>query len=280
MVPDTLYQLVNEVLHPYPDATLIDLRIGLRYTAVVMEIGIENRSPSCGLAATILPEHSVNNGCCCCNVPGPCIGKTIKELLSMLTFSDPLHRTILLGICNAVLCADSNEQSCSNKQTLHGKDVKDKKNIIVDLCQGRTVAMVGFFKPVAQRLFGSVASLGIMEKNMHRHEEVSSLGAILETVDQLSDYETVIITATTLINDTFSTLLSHCPNAGTIILMGPSTPLAPQFFRRTCPTLTVLSGRTITDTNDVLRVVSQGGGTPELSPSTRKIDIVLKKETV
>lgn len=273
---DILRLLAHEVITPHSDAILLDVRIGLRYTAVVVGSGADDRPPSCGLAATILPGHSFNDGCCCCSVPGPCMGKRIGEVLPMLDLDDHLHRTILLALCNAILCADIDERSMNERPGFSAVNREDRKNILIQRCEGKSVAMIGFFRPVARQLSGHVNSLGIMERNTFRHKEASTLGVLIETLGQLTAYETVIITATTLINDTFDDVLRQCTYARTIILMGPSTPLAPRFFRRQYPTVTALAGRTITDIEGTLRAVSQGGGTPELWQVTKKIDVVLE----
>jgi uncharacterized protein (DUF4213/DUF364 family) len=56
-----------------------------------------------------------------------------------------------------------------------------------------------------------------------------------------------------------------------VALLGPSTPLLPEAFTGT--PVSWLSGIWITRAMEVLRVVSEGGGTREFSPFSRKVNI-------
>jgi uncharacterized protein (DUF4213/DUF364 family) len=56
-----------------------------------------------------------------------------------------------------------------------------------------------------------------------------------------------------------------------VVLLGPSTPLVSEVFLGT--PVTWLSGIRLTHPTGVLRVVSEGGGTPEFLPFSRKVNI-------
>jgi hypothetical protein len=77
-----------------------------------------------------------------------------------------------------------------------------------------------------------------------------------------------------LLNHTFDGLLALASRAREICVMGPSTPLLPEFF---CARgVTLLAGRQITDADAILRIVSEAGGTKRFGKVSKKVHIVLK----
>jgi len=55
------------------------------------------------------------------------------------------------------------------------------------------------------------------------------------------------------------------------VLLGPSTPFMPEVFRR--HGVTMLSGLQVVDAAQVLRVVSEGGGTRQFGRAARKVSL-------
>jgi uncharacterized protein (DUF4213/DUF364 family) len=87
----------------------------------------------------------------------------------------------------------------------------------------------------------------------------------------------VIISATTLINETFDEIVAHTMSAREVILLGPSTPLLPEAFEGT--PLTYLAGIQIIDRRKTLAIVSEGGGTRRLTKlgTVRKVVVPLRR---
>jgi len=75
----------------------------------------------------------------------------------------------------------------------------------------------------------------------------------------------VILTATTLINQTFDPITRHIGGAREAVLVGPSTPILPDIFEKT--PITYLAGIEMIDGKKSLQIVSEGGGTPRLMNS-------------
>jgi uncharacterized protein (DUF4213/DUF364 family) len=59
-----------------------------------------------------------------------------------------------------------------------------------------------------------------------------------------------------------------------VIIMGPSTPLLPAVFDQT--PFTHLGGAIIADSMRVMKIISEGGGTPALRPYLRFVNLNLK----
>jgi len=73
----------------------------------------------------------------------------------------------------------------------------------------------------------------------------------------------VAITATTLINRTFDSLLVLCRPDAKVLLLGPSTPLSPILFEHG---LDVLSGSVVEDIDAILPLIRQGATFKQMRP--------------
>lgn len=84
-----------------------------------------------------------------------------------------------------------------------------------------------------------------------------------------------LITSTALITESLDALLEAATRCRVVALLGPSTPLLPDAFAGT--PVTWLSGIRVIHPREVLRVVSEGGGTREVSPFSRKVNIPIPR---
>ena len=84
-----------------------------------------------------------------------------------------------------------------------------------------------------------------------------------------------IITATTLLNNTFEEIINLLGTPRAVAIMGPSTPLMPAIFRNT--PVTHLGGAVVADSARVMRIISEGGGTPALRPYLRFVNLILNR---
>jgi uncharacterized protein (DUF4213/DUF364 family) len=128
------------------------------------------------------------------------------------------------------------------------------------------VGMVGYFGPLVEPLRKSAKALHIIERRSGLEKSILPEQA---AGDILPRCQIVILTATSLLNRTLDGLLNHCGSAREIVLLGPSTPLLPNIFAPRGVTL--LLGVEVIDPVQAMRVISEGGGTHQLSYATRKI---------
>ena len=138
-----------------------------------------------------------------------------------------------------------------------------------NLQPGEKVAMVGLFAPLVKRIEATGAILTVIEKNPERLE-------ILSPDDRqkaLKECDVAIITATTLLNNTFEEMINLLGSPRLVAMMGPSTPLVPEIFRDTC--VKHLGGAVVKDSARVLQIISEGGGTPALRPYLRFVNLLL-----
>lgn len=227
---------------------IADVRIGLGYTAVLTESG------SAGLAYT--PREELGRGCSVLSGERPLAGRDATELLAYLKSADTLERAIGLATVNALVRMDEVQD------TFVG-DILD----VLALKPGDRVGMVGYFGPLVSRVESQVASLTVFERG---RGWTAGVQPAERAVDLLPTCTVALITSTTLITESLDALLEAAAGCRVVALLGPSTPLLSKAFAGT--PVTWLSGIVVTHPLEVLRVVSEGGGTREFSPFVRKVN--------
>lgn len=227
--------ILSEILHTLPDGDVRDVRIGLHWTAVVVETGGVLR---CGLSATLFTPHGHDQGP---DIPGA--GQleyaSGRELAELALSSHPTQASLGVAAINALLPHWSHLWTDDNAEeviALHG--------------EGKRVVLVGRF-PFVPRLRQRVGELLVLEQDPGPDDLPAEQAA-----EVLPGAEVVAITGMTLINNTLEGLLGLCSPEAFVILLGPSTPLTPLLFDHG---VDVLSGSVVTDIEPVLRTVSQGG---------------------
>ncbi|MCS7131890.1 MAG: DUF364 domain-containing protein, partial [Hadesarchaea archaeon] len=83
-----------------------------------------------------------------------------------------------------------------------------------------------------------------------------------------------LITGTAVVNKTIDHLLELARNAREVAVLGPSTPLAGEVFKR--HGVTLLSGMVVEEPQKALKIISQGGGVRELKKVARKVTLDLR----
>ncbi|MEM4978977.1 MAG: DUF364 domain-containing protein, partial [Candidatus Nezhaarchaeales archaeon] len=80
-----------------------------------------------------------------------------------------------------------------------------------------------------------------------------------------------IITGTTLANGTIDRLLELSKNARDVVLVGPTASTLPDpLFKHG---VTIIGGVRVIDSEKVIQVVSEGGGTPSLKEACKQVVI-------
>ncbi len=244
--------LRDEILEQLPASAAnhyaTDIRIGLGYTAVCLQDG------RCGLAYTL---HEQEYECCSVvHEAGTLAGRSVIELAQYLKSSDTTACAIGLAAINAAIDPpqDAVESDILQMLPLEAED---------------TVGMIGYFGPLVDQLRKRCRALHIFERRAD-----PALGVLPESATReiLPQCDIVILSATTLLNHTIDGLLDLCRSAREIALLGPSTPFLPAVFRR--HGVTILSGLQVVDAPQILRVVSEAGGTRQFGRAARKLTLL------
>lgn len=253
LTPGTiLTRLYERLLPAAKNRRIADLRVGLSYVGVKLDNG------AAGLAA-VLPDTKPG-GCTVLKEAGTYAGSAAVDLLKYLVDErTALHRAIGLATANALVVFP--EDKTEDREATTYFDLKPREK----------VAMVGLFAPLVERIRATGALLTIIEKNPDRLE-------ILSPDDKrraLKECDVAIVTATTLLNNTFEETVALLGSPRRVALMGPSTPLLPGIFADT--PVTHLGGAVAADSARILQVISEGGGTPALRPYLRFVNLLIGK---
>ncbi len=230
-------RLYDELQHKSVDIGVEDIRIGLGY------VGVKLGSKRLGLAAVL--RHELSPGCTTINKAGTLRGRTASELLTYLVAGrNPLDKAIGLATANAL--------------TEHNDTLGEDTISLLHLTDRDHVVMVGLFGPLVQKIRSTGAELSIIERDPARMKIADEQ----EKKYMLQKCSVAIITATTLMTDTLEEILNSMGEPRRVVLLGPSTPLCSNVFEDTI--VTHLGGSSVIDSDKILQIISEGGGTPAM----------------
>ena len=255
--PGVILNRLYERLEAFAKSRKIaDLRIGLGYIGVRLDNG------STGIAAVLF--DALPHGCTVVSAAGNFAGSPATDLLQYLVAGkNPLEIAIGLATANALIEPPPAESMDDREATTY-----------LNLQKGVKVAMVGLFAPLVDRIRATGAELTVIEKNSARMEILGDA----EKKDVLKSCDVAIITATTLLNNTFEETINLLGTPRAVAIMGPSTPLMPAIFHNT--PVTHLGGAVVADSARVMQIISEGGGTPTLRPYLRFVNLILNRTTI
>ena len=246
-------ELIESALTWNSQERVVDIRVGLGYTAVKLESG------KSGVACML--RHRLGKGTCSL-LPqaGTLAGIEVRQAISLFGSQNVVEASIGLATLNALI--DWTEEATSSK---------DELVELLHINQRDRVGMVGHIAPVVNSIRQYANDCVVFDEGKLGQEGITATTQQSEILPQCN---VVILSATSLLNHTFDALLTLASGAREICVMGPSTPLLPDVFR--ARGVTLLAGRQITDANQLLRIVSEAGGTKRFGNVTKKVNIVLK----
>lgn len=230
-----------------------DIRVGLGYTAVKLKSGKTG-------VACMLRHRLEKEGCSLLPHAGTLAGIEAERAILFLLSQNVVEASIGLAALNAVIDWKGNAGSSN-----------DELVALLHIGKNDMVGMVGDIPPVLNAIRQQANNCVVFDEGKSEQEGITETTRESEILPQC---DVVILSATSLINHTFDSLLIQASEAREICVIGPSTPLAPDVFRPRGVTL--LSGRRITDADLLLRIVSEAGGTRRFGMASKKINITLK----
>jgi uncharacterized protein (DUF4213/DUF364 family) len=228
-------KLMKDVITTLPDGPVRDVRVGVFWTAVVVEVAGQLH---CGLASTLRLEDHHHGGGAAVNEAGRLMQQSARELAE-LTHSDSLiEASIGMAAINALLPKQMGawiDLNAAHVIARHGAD--------------KSVAVVGHF-PFIPWLRDRVGKLSVLELRPQAGDVPAEAAE-----DVIPQADVLAITGTTLINRTFEGLMALRRPEALVLVLGPSTPLSPVLFEYD---VDIISGAVVEDIASVLRAVSQG----------------------
>ena len=250
---DQTLECAKEIL----GARVLDLKIERAVVGLFFS-GVKLSGGACGLSYT--PLKSLSGAVCCPSqasvMPdsGNIAGKSVRYLLRDLGSAAPLKKTLALAALNAL------GRACFDKITAD-YDVKFGADPFEQLRieRGSFNVVVGALVPYIKTLMKNGADFKILEldKSTLKQAELPFYLPASEAASVVPRADNVIITATTLINDTLDGLLRLKKSGAKLVLVGPTTPLLPQaLFERG---VDFAGGTLVRDADAVLDIIAQAG---------------------
>jgi uncharacterized protein (DUF4213/DUF364 family) len=246
VIIDELLELLAETAQ---QRVIRDVRIGLGYTAVVLDDG------ACGLAYTFRDE--VEEGCSVLQQAGTVAGRSALSVAAWAKALDAVTAAVGVATLNALIEPPANALEADVR-----KLIRVRPNDVA--------GMVGYFGPLVSFLRDRAARLHIFERRPAPEPDVHPAWTAPML---LPECDVVLITSASLVTRALDGLLECAVKARELVLLGPSTPMLPELFAKR--RVTLLSGVHVVDSASLLKVVSEGGGTQKFGTAVRKLALRL-----
>ena len=206
--------------------------------------------------------------------PGKLRGRKAASLLDEAVEATGIRRALGIAVLNALAQAASERQGNPDADLLSDVDAFDAAEIRAD----EKAVVVGAFAPFLRALRKIGADYLVLEKDPGTLKPVempfvrdASLAA-----EVVPHADVLLITGTTLINDTLDGLLDLAKPTARVVVVGPTVTMVPDaFFSRGC---TILGGVVIDDPDAFLDVIAEGGsGYHFFGRSARKVTLRRKR---
>jgi uncharacterized protein (DUF4213/DUF364 family) len=245
--------------------------IGLFFTGVKLDNGIA------GASAT--PLRSIPEAVCCPSsamampFPGKLRGRLAKDLLREVAAPGGIRRAVGVATMNALAELCWQRRPASDVELRVGVDAYDAAAIR----SGERVVVVGAFVPFLKALKRARQAFTVLEMDAAtlKPDELRYFRPAHEADQVLPDAEVVLITGTTLLNDTLENLLALCSPDARVVMVGPTVGLLPDAFLRRG--VDVLGGVRVTAPDTFLDTLAEGGsGYHFFGRSAEKVVLVRK----
>jgi uncharacterized protein (DUF4213/DUF364 family) len=179
------------------------------------------------------------------------------KILENPDFTNYHHRIIINAWVNAF---------ANNSVTPSGtNDIFDA----IDFTRFEHVVMVGYFGSLSKKLMDIGINLSVFDLN----EEDKPVEPLKNLASGIQKADAVILTATSISNNTFNELVGIVSTNSKVFILGPSTPLSTFMFSN--PVISGLFGARFEPfDHEVLQAIEQGGGTRSFLGRMQKIYIL------
>jgi uncharacterized protein (DUF4213/DUF364 family) len=227
------------------------LCLGLGYTVVVTSDG------GIGIAYTYFEDKK---SCMVLNDTADYEGRPASALLEKIKSNATIERSMALALINALNYQHALQLPEDDKNEILFEQFKIKK--------GTKVAMVGYFGPLIKRFEQREAVLDILDQSR-------GLGRIEDFYKKLKNWADVLfLTSTSILNNSTEEILANVQDNVQTLMLGPSTPMVAGAFDHL--TVHMLAGTVPLDSENIIKAVRHGMGTPVLHRFSRKSYLELK----
>jgi len=220
----------------FDPSKIAQISTGEKYTAVLFSDGSLGVSANLGVKVnTSLSEY-----------------QTIK-------INEHAHRIVLNAYFNAWFTSENDN--------LEEGDIFQ----VIDFRKFNNITMVGFFKPIVEKFEKAEIPLHIFDYRKE-HEKLLPMSEQLKSISQA---DSIILTSTSLANNTFSDIVNASNNNCEIYLLGPSSIVTEELFN--FRNIKIIFGSKFNNNDTrVLKIIEENGGTRSFSKYTKKVFLTRK----
>ncbi|ABA88040.1 protein of unknown function DUF364 [Syntrophotalea carbinolica DSM 2380] len=153
--------------------------------------------------------------------PDEIVGKTADEIMSWLLTEDTLKKTAGLAVLNAL-----SQDFLNTNPGAYRLDTESDLFDILRLDKSSRVGVVGFFRPMMDKLVEKAGEVVVVELSEDLREG-SHPFTMTDDPEALRGCDKILITATTVLNDSLLTVIPHCIDAAFVAMMGPTAGFLP-----------------------------------------------------
>ena len=245
---------IGEILADDLDRITVErAAVGLFFTGVKLNTG------AAGACAT--PLRSIPEAVCCPSsamampFPGKLRGRPVRDLLRETEAVGGLRRAVGVATMNAL--ADM----CWERHATRGIELRTGVDAYDAACiqPGENVVVVGAFAPFLKSLKRARQQFTVLEMDPAtlKPDELPYFRPADQADAVLPSADVVLITGTTLVNDTLEHLLALCRPTARVVVVEPTVGLLPDAFLRRG--VDVLGGIRVTAPDAFLDVLAEGG---------------------
>ncbi len=247
-------QYIEEVLGGELDDIVIERAVfGLFFSGVKLSTGHG------GLCFT--PIKAMPEAVCCPSsakvmpLSGRLAGRSARAYLSDLEHPNILRKTLAIATLNALSSYYWEGAKDLTYEIESGVDAFDR----VVIPEGGKSVVVGALVPILKQLIKAEADFTVLEQDPRtlKGKELEHYAPPEMASRVVPDADLLVITGTTVINDTLPGLLDLAKPNAKIIVTGPTASMVPDsFFRRG---VTTTGGILVTKPDELLDLISEGG---------------------
>ena len=264
------FTAIPQILGPELDAITIERAvIGLFFTGVKLNNGIA------GACAT--PIKTIPEAVCCPSsamampFPGKLQGRPAFDLAQEALGEHGIRRAVGIAAMNALADTLWRRRPHPETELCLGIDAFDA----TDIRPGDNVVVVGAFVPFLRELKRRRQPFLVLEQNPAtlKADELPFFRPAEQAKTLVPEADVLLITGTTLINDTLEQLLALANPAARVTMVGPTVSLLPDAFLRRGAN--ILGSVRITAPDEFLEMLAEGGsGYHFLGRSAQKVVLV------
>jgi uncharacterized protein len=249
--------------------------IGLFFTGVKLAGG------TAGACAT--PLRSIPEAVCCPSsamampFPGKLRGRLARDLLKETEAASGIRRAVGVATMNALAAMCWERRAAPEVELQDGVDAYDAARIQ----PGEHVVVVGAFVPFLKALKRAGQQYTVLEMDPAtlKPDELPHFRPAEQASRVVPEADVVLITGTTLLNDTLENLLALCRPNARVVVVGPTVGLYPDAFLR--HGVDVLGGVRVTAPDAFLDMLAEGGsGYHFFGRSAEKVVLVRKQQGI